>query len=146
MNQIHKTLAAAEKINQLYCYTCHTLEDGEACTNISDNKTQPQHELGKKCQPEEFICMVQRYSYTTSTENATSKPRMWSLERKCTEKCEPGCIIIGERTKLYACVSCCETTLCNKGNDAESLTVYLLSNRILVAIFLFDFIKVYLSF
>lgn len=58
---------------------------------------------------------VKRYSYTTSTENMTSTPKMWGMERNCTSKCEPGCIVIGERTKLYACTSCCEKSLCNSG-------------------------------
>ena len=40
---------------------------------------------------------------------------MWGLERNCTNKCEPGCIVIGERTKLYSCTSCCEKSLCNTG-------------------------------
>lgn len=67
----------------------------------------------KKCKDDEFICMVQKFSYTTSTENVTSSPKMWSLERKCTATCEAGCIVIGERTKLYACTSCCKTPYCN---------------------------------
>lgn len=62
---------------------------------------------------------TKRFSYTTSTENTTSEPRLFSLERNCTSKCEPGCIIIGERTKLYACTECCEANLCNTGNGAR---------------------------
>lgn len=62
-----------------------------------------------------FVLQVKRYSYTTSTENMTSTPKLWGLERNCTSKCEPGCIVIGERTKLYACTSCCEKSLCNSG-------------------------------
>lgn len=67
---------------------------------------------------------VKRFSYTTSTENSTSSPKTWSLERNCTNKCEPGCIVIGERTKLYACTACCETNLCNNGTGtANDLTI-----------------------
>lgn len=60
-----------------------------------------------------ILFQVKRYSYTTSNENSTSVQRMWSIERNCTNKCEPGCITIGERTKLYACTSCCDTSFCN---------------------------------
>lgn len=62
-----------------------------------------------------YYLQVKRFSYTTSTENSTSVPMMWSLERNCTNKCEAGCIVIGERTKLYACTACCEHSLCNTG-------------------------------
>lgn len=88
------------------------MENGEMCV---DNITANYSTLMKKCRDEEFTCMVQKFSYTTSTENATSSPKMWSLERKCTAHCESGCIVIGERTKLYACTSCCKTPFCNSG-------------------------------
>lgn len=66
------------------------------------------------------LLQTKSFSYTTSTENTTSAPRLFSLERNCTSKCEPGCIIIGERTKLYACTECCESNLCNTGNGATA--------------------------
>lgn len=67
---------------------------------------------------------VKRFSYTTSTENSTSMPQTWSMERNCTNKCDPGCIVIGERTKLYACTACCEINLCNFGTGtANDLTI-----------------------
>lgn len=73
-----------------------------------------------QCKDEEYECMVKRFSYTTSTENATSGPKMWSLERRCTNSCMSGCIVIGERTKLYACTSCCNTSYCNSGRGSGS--------------------------
>ncbi|CAD1472014.1 unnamed protein product, partial [Heterotrigona itama] len=63
---------------------------------------------------------VKRFSYTTSTEDSTSSPQTWSMERKCTSKCEPGCIVIGERTKLSACTTCCEQSYCNVGTGAAN--------------------------
>ncbi|KAH8277975.1 hypothetical protein KR018_011560 [Drosophila ironensis] len=114
---IHRTAAAIERVNRLWCYACHTMDDGEACVDVAlRNDTS----LTKKCHGEEFICMVKRFSYTTSTENSTSLPKMWSLDRRCAANCEPGCIIIGERTKLYACTSCCEESFCNTGRGAAS--------------------------
>uniref|UniRef100_A0A182WWJ4 Protein quiver n=1 Tax=Anopheles quadriannulatus TaxID=34691 RepID=A0A182WWJ4_ANOQN len=138
-NTVHKTSAATEKINDLWCYSCNATDDGEACIDLSSGNNAS---FVKKCNPEEFICMyawfrlrfevksrkhnnfcpsltlvphVKQFSYTTSTENSTSTPKLWSLERRCISSCEAGCIIIGERTKLYACTSCCEKSLCNTG-------------------------------
>ncbi|XP_058125026.1 uncharacterized protein LOC131293952 [Anopheles ziemanni] len=111
-NTVHKTSAATEKINDLWCYSCNATDDGEACIELSSGNNAS---YVKKCNTEEFICMVKQFSYTTSTENSTSTPKLWSLERRCISSCEAGCIIIGERTKLYACTSCCEKSLCNTG-------------------------------
>ncbi|XP_052897797.1 uncharacterized protein LOC128304630 [Anopheles moucheti] len=111
-NTVHKTSAATEKINDLWCYSCNATDDGESCIELSSGNNAS---YVKKCNPEEFICMVKQFSYTTSTENSTSTPKLWSLERRCISSCEAGCIIIGERTKLYACTSCCEKSLCNTG-------------------------------
>lgn len=109
-NTIHKTQAAAERPNDMWCYACHSMDSGDKCV---ENITANYSSFLKKCKDDEFICMVQKFSYTTSTENATSSARMWSLERKCAAACEAGCIVIGERTKLYACTSCCRTSYCN---------------------------------
>ncbi|CAG5106100.1 Protein of unknown function [Cotesia congregata] len=90
----HRTHAATERANDLNCYECDTIKDGEHC--------------------------VKRYSFTLSTENSTSEPMMWALERNCTNKCEPGCIVIGERTKLFACTDCCEKSYCNTGKGTAA--------------------------
>ncbi|XP_055532389.1 uncharacterized protein LOC129722723 [Wyeomyia smithii] len=111
-NTVHKTPAAAEKVNSLWCFSCNATEDGEACIELVGNHSS----FTKKCSGDELICMVKQFSYTTHTSNSNvSEPKLWSLERKCTNACEPGCIIIGERTKLYACTSCCAGILCNTG-------------------------------
>lgn len=116
-NTIHKTQAAAERPNDMWCYACHSMDElnGDKCV---ENITANYSSFLKKCKDDEFICMVQKFSYTTSTENATSSARMWSLERKCAATCEAGCIVIGERTKLYACTSCCRTSYCNTDRGA----------------------------
>ncbi|XP_013108136.1 uncharacterized protein LOC106087589 isoform X2 [Stomoxys calcitrans] len=118
---IHRTQAAQERINDLKCYKCDTMDDGELCVDVlASNATNFIH----KCEGEEFICMVKRFSYTTSNENSTSSPKMWSLDRRCAVNCEPGCIVIGERTKLYACTSCCESSMCNTGKGSASSVLY----------------------
>lgn len=81
------------------------------CTDLTGNHSN----LFKKCKADEYFCTVKRISYTIATENSTTQPKMWSLQRQCSNVCGKGCIIIGERTKLYACTSCCETSLCNVG-------------------------------
>ncbi|XP_018782991.1 PREDICTED: uncharacterized protein LOC108965210 [Bactrocera latifrons] len=111
-NTVHRTQAATERVNDLSCYECDTMDHGEACVDVM---TRNLTNFIRKCKGEEFICMVKRFSYTTSTENSTSAPKMWSLDRRCAVTCEAGCIVIGERTKLYACTSCCEKSLCNTG-------------------------------
>ncbi|CAB3361570.1 Hypothetical predicted protein [Cloeon dipterum] len=112
----HKTYAASERANNLTCYSCSSLEDGEKCANITKNSSSEEVEkFARSCPDDMRICIVKRISYTTSNENSTSTPKMWSLERNCSSKCEPGCIVIGERTKLYACTNCCDTKLCNVG-------------------------------
>lgn len=88
------------------------MEQGAICGNLSANHSS----LIKKCHDDEYMCMVQRFSYTYSTENKTSGLKMWSLQRKCSKSCEPSCIVIGERVKLFACTSCCNVSLCNTGN------------------------------
>lgn len=114
-NTIHKTQAAAERPNDMWCYSCHSMANGDMCI---ENITANYSTFMKKCKDDEFTCMVQKFSYTTSTENVTSSPKMWSLERKCAANCESGCIVIGERTKIYACTSCCKTSYCNTDKGA----------------------------
>lgn len=139
-NTIHKTQAAAERPNDMWCYACHSMENGAMCVeNITTNYSS----FMKKCKDDEFICMVQKFSYTTSTENATSKPQMWSLERKCASNCEAGCIVIGERTKLYACTSCCKTPYCNtdRGAAKHSMTPTNPIETLLISIFVMAIAK-----
>lgn len=133
---VHKTQAAAEKINDLWCYECQTMEDGNACSDIQPNHTNFD-KFKKKCHSDDFYCTVKSFSYTTSNENSTSIQRLWLLERNCTKKCESSCIIIGERTKLYACTSCCGDSYCNTGKADGSCLKF---NRNLLIVFLIIFI------
>lgn len=71
-NTIHKTQAAAERHNDMWCYACHSMEDGDICI---DNITANYSTFMKKCKEEEFICMVKKFSYTTSTENVRCTQR-----------------------------------------------------------------------
>lgn len=66
-----------------------------------------------------FLLQVRRISVSTSTDEITGKPKLWLLMRECADACEPGCIAIGERTKLHSCITCCdESNYCNYGSGA----------------------------
>ncbi|GBP09936.1 hypothetical protein EVAR_92473_1 [Eumeta japonica] len=134
-DSVHVTSAAARPPNELWCYRCFADDATDACA--TDLKHNNNSALIHKCTNDRRLCMVKRFSYTTSTENSTSNLRMWALERNCTKHCEPGCIIIGERTKLYACTSCCETSLCNHGSAAgraTSLPLLYMMSQIMLAL------------
>lgn len=131
------TAKAKEKPNDLWCYNCDTMEQGAICGNLSTNHSS----LIKKCLEEELMCMVQRFSYTYSTENMTSGLKMWSLQRKCSKTCEPSCIVIGERVKLFACTSCCNASLCNTGNGCTGFKPNGIVERITSILTLFLFVR-----
>uniref|UniRef100_A0A6B2E9J9 Putative conserved secreted protein n=1 Tax=Phlebotomus kandelakii TaxID=1109342 RepID=A0A6B2E9J9_9DIPT len=130
-HSLRKTPAAAAKGNDLWCYACETMEDGEMCADVQSGNHS---NLIRKCKAEEFSCMVKRFSYTITTENSTTPPRMWSLQRQCASNCERGCIVIGERTKLYACTSCCETSLCNTDDGSAPPGFHLATQALLTGI------------
>ncbi|CAH2105398.1 unnamed protein product [Euphydryas editha] len=121
-DSVHVTSAAARPNNELWCYKCKAEDVDDKCADLRHNNSVLIH----KCHNEKRMCMVKRFSYTTSNENSTTALKMWALERNCTKHCEPGCIVIGERTKLYACTSCCSSSLCNYGSGADKQTFHLL--------------------
>lgn len=117
----HRTQAAAERSKELWCYHCDTMnsESRDRCVDLPGN-TSDQH---LQCKEERKMCMVRRISLQTSTENTTSAPSLWLLQRNCTKHCEAGCIIIGERIKLHSCTTCCDENFCNSGNKAGGLRI-----------------------
>lgn len=117
-NSVHKTKEAGTKVNELYCFTCDMMFDGEDCLNINQTRTK-QTNLTRKCTEKEPFCSVKRFSYTMSDKNTTSDKKLWNVQRNCSTECNNSCIIIGERTKLYACQTCCDNNLCNVGAGAE---------------------------
>ena len=94
--------------------------DGDDCLNINQTRSK-QIDLSKKCSAEERFCSVKIFSYTMSDKNSTSDKKLWTLQRNCSIKCENECIIIGERMKLHACQTCCQTNLCNVGAHADRI-------------------------
>lgn len=114
--KIYQTNAALEKENLMFCYECNTMVNGKSCSDFTDKDEYLR--FSTKCTGDRKTCMVKRYSYTTSNESTTSSQQLWSLERNCSGKCEDGCIVIGERIKIYACQACCESPLCNVSNGS----------------------------
>ncbi|XP_041970489.1 uncharacterized protein LOC121726910 [Aricia agestis] len=129
-DSVHVTSAAARPNNELWCYKCLAEYPEDMCADIRHNNSALIH----KCNNERRFCMVKRFSYTTSNENSTTALKMWALERNCTKNCDPGCIVIGERTKLYACTSCCTTSLCNYDSGSQKLLYSVAVNIIILII------------
>lgn len=63
---IHRTAAAIERVNKLWCYACDTMDDGPACVDVLERNSTA---LMKKCQGEEFICMVRAVAYQQDFSN-----------------------------------------------------------------------------
>lgn len=50
----HRTKAASEKQNDLWCYRCDSMSDGDRCQDLQDNSTS----LHMKCSKEHKKCQV----------------------------------------------------------------------------------------
>lgn len=111
----NKGKGLAPQLGVLRCYECDTLTDGEKCNRLDANNTNTTRM--SHCLAEES-CMTKSFQFTV---NGTQK-KMWYMERNCTKHCEPYCITMGERTKIYACTSCCTNDLCNNGNGSPTPT------------------------
>jgi len=112
--ETNTALPSIEKSSlMLSCHVCHSFVEGSKCIHLASNSST----FSTPCHDNQTSCMVKRFSYT---ENATSPSSIWSIERNCSSKCEPGCLILGERTKLYVCTSCCSQPSCNVGNGSFS--------------------------
>lgn len=70
----------------------------------------------------------------------------WSLERRCANNCEAGCIVIGERTKLYACTDCCNSSYCNSGKGASAPPLFVTHNCIILAVTVLHCLHRYMYF
>lgn len=117
----HRTKAATQKVADHFCYQCDSMLD-KRCENISDViKTPEMMNFQLKCAHDQRFCKVKRISMSTSTEDNIGIPKLWLLQRNCTKNCEEGCIVIGERTKLRSCTTCCDKDYCNDGNGIQTI-------------------------
>lgn len=120
----HRTKAATQRVADHFCYRCDSMFDNK-CANISDlNRTNDIHNITIKCAHDQRFCKVKRISMSTSTEDNIGVPKLWLLQRNCSKNCEEGCIVIGERTKLRSCTTCCDTDYCNDGNGMQPIKLH----------------------
>ena len=112
--------------------TCHDiLAAGGEQGNVS--AVPPQYK--KECSPSENVCgvgypcrdpvnrasgllpyrvqtmsmlspQVRRYSFTRIERNGSQWMHFWGLRRYCAKQCEPGCVVMGQRTKIHVCTNC----------------------------------------
>jgi hypothetical protein len=54
MSKEHRTHAASERKDDLWCYQCDTIGEGESCINITGNHSS----LVQKCKDDKRTCMV----------------------------------------------------------------------------------------
>lgn len=96
----------------LSCWSCSDNTTGQ-CYDLDQNNKN----LSQTCNPEEVFCSVNRIWYVVEGEaNETN----FSLNRTCVAGCSPSCVVIGDRTKIHSCTSCCTSSLCNIGNSASA--------------------------
>ena len=93
------------------CYRCTTLQDKTGlCQDISayirrkENNETGLPVLETVCTEKTPYCQVMRVDYKVDNMSGYAQ---WSLERSCSEKCEPFCVTMGGRTKVTYCTSCC---------------------------------------
>ena len=93
------------------CYSCSTLEDKTGlCRDIASYISRKQNNesglpvLETACSRSAKYCQVMRVDYKVDNMSGYAQ---WSLERSCSERCEPFCVTMGGRTKVTYCTSCC---------------------------------------
>ncbi|RXG73694.1 hypothetical protein Avbf_06790, partial [Armadillidium vulgare] len=83
-----------EEETPLSCWACNTTDENDGCFNLTEEYLS--EERMQKCMPHQKYCKVERVWYIISV----NKPaHNFSIYRNCTEKCEPYCLIMGDRTK-----------------------------------------------
>jgi len=132
-----------KKPTNFSCHVCHSATDGNCSdfTSLSsfsvpagfdedeahhfrENRLQDgSHGFPHKCKHENSVCMVRKFAFSQSNGTGHSGMKTFAVKRNCTEKkkCENGCVVMGERTRIYVCSTCCTTPLCNIGNGAAKM-------------------------
>ncbi|XP_022669098.1 uncharacterized protein LOC111253643 [Varroa destructor] len=100
-------------MKNISCYKCHSEIDGAACYNASQYNVTFQ--TCSQSIANGGGCAV----YRLDTSDQATGVRTHSIERACANKCEPDCVVVGERHKLHLCTSCCNETFCNTDNSAR---------------------------
>lgn len=80
MSKEHRTKEASEKANDLWCYKCDSMDEGDRCINLTDN-TGDNSTFKHKCINDKRICMVRLQnafvlvSFLRNAQNCTMRLR-----------------------------------------------------------------------
>ncbi|KAK3892013.1 hypothetical protein Pcinc_004138 [Petrolisthes cinctipes] len=102
----------------LGCWICSSQIQGNGCYNPL-NQTSFITNATRNCTLDEVFCTVNRTWYVVE---GGDEEIDFSVNRDCARECFPHCIVIGDRTKIYSCMSCCTESFCNTGSSAASRT------------------------
>jgi hypothetical protein len=128
----------------LSCYTCSSIEDIR-CKTINETNTDSNDYIdsqsnaglyGTECSSGEQYCAVLRLD--SKIEQSAIDYKFWAIQRKCAKECVDGCFVLGERTKLSLCTTCCSTNYCNVGNTSSLRS----SNHILSLFFALSLLSI----
>ncbi|ODN01029.1 hypothetical protein Ocin01_05649 [Orchesella cincta] len=112
-------------VTSLTCHVCHS-ESSADCFNFTESGENFEG-FPQTCDSGDTMCVVKKFAFTSTYGNGTTSPmKTFSIKRNCSKKCEDGCVVMGERTRLYVCSQCCSTPLCNVGSGSSS--VHLIDN------------------
>ncbi|XP_064104490.1 uncharacterized protein LOC135214290 [Macrobrachium nipponense] len=120
--------------SSLVCWSCSSSSHGNPCTNIDPTNSTTVD--AKVCEPDEKFCWVKRIWYVVETKRG-EETVVFSVNRNCSAECSPTCIVIGDRTKIHSCTSCCTESHCNTDNSSSSRQTsnfLLLMSALMVAI------------
>ncbi|XP_045616176.1 uncharacterized protein [Procambarus clarkii] len=100
----------------LTCWTCSSNSHGSDCYVLNQENITLTTSVSRNCTPEETFCTVKRVWYVVE---AGAEEMDFGVNRTCAAVCNPSCMVIGDRTKIYSCTSCCSESYCNTGSSAS---------------------------
>lgn len=100
----------------LTCWTCSSNSHGSDCYDLDHDNVTFTTSASRNCTPEETFCTVKRVWYVVE---AGEEKMDFGVNRTCAAVCNPSCMVIGDRTKIYSCTSCCSESYCNTGSSAS---------------------------
>lgn len=132
------TTDATEPDVPLQCWNCTTTDPNHDCFGLADlNGTDPLPLPGapfkQNCSKEDTFCQVKRNWIITTKKDGVKEEKNFSITRSCTRTCDDFCIVLGDRTKIHSCQSCCTTPNCNTGNiGTSSITRHIRAQSLLI--------------
>ncbi|CAL8126704.1 unnamed protein product [Orchesella dallaii] len=85
-----------KRVTSLSCHVCHS-ETNDDCFRFNESSVG----FPASCGGDFTMCMVKKFAFTSTDGNGTTTPmKTFSIKRNCSSKCEDGCVVMGERTRL----------------------------------------------